>query len=373
MAKKRVAIVANTTWNIFNFRLNVIRKLLEEDFSITVIAPIDEYIRYKEQFPEVQHIPLNHLDRDSINPLRDFRFFLELLQIYRECKPDLIIHYTVKPNIYGGFASGRLGIPSIAVVTGLGYPFIHNGIIRQVTKMLYRQSNRFHNQVIFENIDDRNLFIEEDLIKSEQGISVKGCGLNIDHFQPRKSQQTNGKIIFSFIGRLLYDKGVKEFIQAASEVKKVCLDTQFWLAGDMDDENPSAVRKKDLLEWTKDPAVRYLGSVKDVRPIIAESDCIVLPSYREAIARSLTEAMAMSKPVIGTDTAGCREAIEEGSTGFLVPVKDFQALANAMIAFCKIDREKRIKMGKKGREKAVKEFDEKIIAEDIFSVITKII
>ena len=366
-------IVANTSWNIFNFRLNILRVFLDKGYRVSVLAPIDEFVRYTEDFHEVNHIGLQYLDRDSINPVKDIRLFFELYRAYKMIKPDLILHYTVKPNIYGGIAARTLGIPSIAVVTGLGYPFIHGGFAGQMTTLLYRISNRFHRKVIFENQDDLQLFEHDKMLKPGKGISIKGCGVDLNFYKPDPSTRTNGSVIFTFIGRLLYDKGIREFVEAAQLVKKKNNKVKFWLIGQIDEENPSAIRKSDLLEWVKDPDVFYLGSKEDVRPYIAQSDCIVLPSYREAIARSLTEAMSMAKPVIGTDTAGVREAIDDKMNGYLVKVKDIDSLAGAMLEFMALSEEQKIRMGEEGRKKVEKEFDDQKIAQQIWNIADSIL
>ena len=368
-----ILVVANTSWNIYNFRLNVIKFLLEHDFKVTVLSPIDEYVRYTEKYPEVEHIGLRHLDRDSTNPYKDLRLLIEFVNHYRKIRPDLILHYTVKPNIYGGIAAKIVGLKSIAVITGLGYPFIHAGMAGSITKSMYRVSNRWHEKVVFENEDDLNLFGREKLIKPGRGISIKGCGVDTHYYVPDPNPKTNGAVTFTFIGRLLYDKGIREFVEAAHLVKRSNPHVRFWLIGQIDEGNPSAIRKSDLVNWVKDPDIYYLGSKEDVRPYIKQSDCVVLPSYREAIARSLTEAMSMSKPVIGTDTAGVREAIEDQKNGYLVKVKDAQALADAMNSFISLSPDDRRKMGEHGRQKVLQEFDDEKIASEIGGIIKKVL
>lgn len=371
---KHILVVANTTWNIYNFRLNILRHLTASGYRLTVLAPIDEYVRYTEMFPGIEHIGLHYLDRDSTNPLKDMRLIFELWQMYRNLNPDLILHYTVKPNIYGGIAAGLLGIHSIAVVTGLGYPFIHQGLTMTFTRILYRISNRFHRKVIFENEDDLALFENENLIRrTDQGISIKGCGVNTDYFKPRADKQPNGLTTFTFIGRLLYDKGIREFVEAAHLVRKTNSKVRFWLIGQIDEDNPSAISKSDLVDWVKDPAIEYLGSKEDVRPYIAKSDCVVLPSYREGMARSLTESMSMGKAVIGTDTAGVREAIDDHENGYLVRVRDVDSLVGAMEEFIALSREERQEMGMKGRRKVLQEFDDRRIAEQICDIVEQMI
>jgi len=173
--KKRIAIVANTTWNIYNFRLNLIRKLLDENNEVFVIAPVDEYIEYKDKFPQVTHISIKQLERGTQRPFKDIKLIFELKEIYNKLKPDLVIHYTHKPNVYGAIAAKLAGIKSIAVVTGLGYAFINKGWIKGLTKKLYALVKNFHHKVIFENEDDLEYFIKEKLITREKGRAVNGC------------------------------------------------------------------------------------------------------------------------------------------------------------------------------------------------------
>lgn len=367
ISPKRILIVANTTWNIYNFRLNILRKLLEEGHEVIVMAPVDKFIFYTELIPQVNHIPVHHLYRDSVNPVQDLKLFYELLRKYKKIRPDLVIHYTVKPNIWGGFAARLLGIPTVAVVTGLGYSLIHEGWINFVTKWLYRFSLPLHRKVIFENIDDKKLFEKEKLVSPSKSISIKGCGVDTNFFSPNGDGRQEGKITFSFIGRLLYDKGVREFIEAARIVRESIQNVQFWLIGEIDKENPSSVRNEDLMKWIRDPNIHYHGATENIRKIIEQSDCIVLPSYREGMPKVIMESMAMERPVITTNTAGCRETVDENINGYLVPVRDPQSLASAMINFAGLTKEDRIRMGRAGREKVLQEFDDKIIADQFYA------
>ncbi len=367
--KYRIAIVANATWNIYNFRLNILDKFLAEGFDVCVVAPVDKYIFYKEDFPEVRHFSIKNLDRDGTNPVREIILIREFIKIYRKIKPDIVLHYTVKPNIYGGIAAGYLNIPSIGVVTGLGYAFLHKGLIQTVTKILYKFSSRFQSKVIFENTEDRELFIKKNILSEEKGISIKGCGVDIEYFSPLKKKTNSDKTIFTFIGRLLYDKGVMEFVEAAKIIKSKYKNSEFWLIGEIDKDNRAMVKEEDLMSWVKNKTVIYHGFKENVKKYIAKSDCIVLPSYREAIARTITEGMSMEKPVIATDVAGCREAIEDGKNGFLVPVKTIKPLAEAMEKIINQSEEERLAMGKYGRNKCLNEFDDNLIADDIYDIV----
>ncbi|MBK9150500.1 MAG: glycosyltransferase family 4 protein [Saprospiraceae bacterium] len=368
--KLTIALVANSTWNIYNFRLNLIDRFLAEGHDVVVIAPVDEYISYKESYPQVRHFGLRFLDRDSTNPLKDILLILELMRRYRKIKPDLVLHFTNKPNIYGGIAACLAGVRSVAVVTGLGYAFIHRGWITRIISLLYSIASRCHRKFIFENIEDRELLESLGIVGKDRAVSVKGCGVNTRYFTPVKHSQ-NGKVVFTFIGRLLYDKGIREYVAAARKMRSVTSNAEFWIVGELDPENPATVDKDELLQWVENDIVYYHGFVKDVRPLIAQSDCIVLPSYREAIPRTITEGMAMAKPVITTDSAGCREAVDEGVNGYLTKVKNIDSLVQAMKHFMALDGEQRHSMGLAGREKACREFDDKLIADHIYRIISE--
>ncbi|MCE2789050.1 MAG: glycosyltransferase family 4 protein [Saprospiraceae bacterium] len=368
-----IAIVANTTWNIHNFRLPVIDAILAKGWHVSVIAPVDEFIGYRDSYPTVRHYDVRYLIRDSVNPIADAQFIRELNALYRKIRPDLVIHYTHKPNVYGGLVCKIIGIPSIAVITGLGYPFLRKGFLRFVIQQLYRMTSRCHSAAIFENEDDREFFEQHKLTLAPIAVSVKGCGVNTRHFQPQALPSSSEKLTFLFLGRLLYDKGIVEYVKAAAIVKQQDPGIRCVVAGQLDDGNPSTVSKSDLLSWIQSGHIEYAGHLQDVRQAIASSDCVVLPSLREAIPRSLTEAMAMARPVITTRTAGCREAVIEGKNGFLVPVGDEQALAAAMLEMTRLTHSQREKMGSEGRSMAENFLDDRLIARKIVQVLDQVL
>lgn len=370
-AKLKIALVANSSWNIYNFRLNVLEILLEHGYEVIVVAPLDVYSHFSNRFPTVRHLPLYNLARRSLNPLNDLRLIAELFSIYREERPDVLLHYTIKPNIYGGLVARWLGLRTIGCVTGLGYTFIRTGFVHWLSKLLYRWAYTDVEYVIFENIDDRLLFNDLGIVEAEKSISVKGCGINIERFHPmpRWEKYSPNARVFTFIGRFLYDKGIVEFVEAARIVKQKYPKTIFWLVGEIDNDNPAAINIEILKEWIFEGLVENKGFMDDVRPFIAASDCIVCPSYREAIPRVLQEGMAMERAIITTDVAGCREAVDDGNNGFLVPVKSAQALADAMCRVIVMSDAMLEEMGKNGRKKVLNEFDQKLIAADILSVI----
>jgi glycosyltransferase involved in cell wall biosynthesis len=337
-----------------------------------VVAPIDEYIEYKEKYPDVKHIELKHIDREKNNPLQDLRLIMELRSIYREVQPDLVIHYTHKPNIYGGIAARLSGVKSIAVVTGLGYAFINNGWLSKITSLLYKLTHKYHSDIIFENEDDLEYFIDHQLITDRKGIAVNGCGVDTDVYVPYPNGQKKSKIIFTFIGRLLYDKGIVEFVEAAKKLSAILDNVEFWVIGELDYGNPSMIAESTLLEWIDDGYITYHGFVKDVMPLIAKSDCIVLPSYREGMPRIILEGMSMAKPVITTRTAGCRQTVIEGHNGLLVDIKDSDDLCEAMARFTEMTYDQRHDMGNNGRVMAQDKFNTEIIADKLYNIFQEI-
>lgn len=370
---KKALIVANTAWNIHNFRQNIIKALLREGFDVVVASPTDEFMGFLAEFPAIRHIPLRHLARKGLNPFTDLWLIRELTRIYRKESPSIIIHYTIKPNIYGSIAARLTGHVCLSVITGLGYTFIHNGLIGGVSKFLYKKALRWNAKVIFENQDDRLLFEREGIIPASLAVSVKGCGINTEHFSPRPAGVSlSGKTTFLFVGRLLYDKGIREFVEAARKTQEQAPDTRFVVVGDMDGDNPATVTRRDLDAWVAAGGIEYKGFLHDVRDEIAAADCVVLPSYREAIARSLQEGMAMGKPVISTDVPGCREAVDDGDNGFLVPVRDAAALAEAMLRFVRLPERERARMGERGRHKVEQQFDEGTIAAEYMRIIGEV-
>jgi glycosyltransferase involved in cell wall biosynthesis len=247
---------------------------------------------------------------------------------------------------------------------------IRKGWLQTWVKWLYRLSLPYHHTVIFENQDDKKWFDAAGLTRPAQSKSVKGCGVNVVDFSLPDNHTVGNKITFSFIGRLIYDKGVKEFIEAAKIVKGKYDGLQFWLVGDVDEGNPSSVRIEELMYWIRDPDIHYHGATDQVKLYYAQSDCIVLPSYpAEGLPKVLMEAMAMKRPVITTRTPGCREAVDEGINGFLVPHGDAEALALAMEKFILLDETARREMGVAAREKTLREFDEHIIVDQLYHYI----
>lgn len=352
-----IVLVANSTWNVYNFRLPVVRALVARGYRVVVVAPIDAFVSQLAGEACVTLTPLRHLRRTGTGLWRNLLLLLELTRIYRRLRPALVLHFTIKPNILGNLAARLLRLPSVCVVTGLGYTFLHRGWLQGITRALYHLSFRSAKKVVFENADDRDWFVQKRIVRPQQSLVVKGCGVDVQHFSPNGWHGGPDKTVFVFIGRLLADKGIREFVEAARQLKPRFPHAEFWVLGNLDDDNPAHVDKAELLDWVQRDVVKYKGATHDVRPFLAQADWVVLPSYREGLSRVLLEAMAMAKPVVTTDAAGCRDAVEPGKTGFLVPVKNVQALTDTLARCCSLDAEQVREMGRLGREKAVLEFE----------------
>lgn len=369
----KILFVSNTSWYLYNFRLRLMESLIEKGNIVIVAAPYDECSE-KLKKKRIGFIPIE-LDRKKINPTKDLKFFWRLYNIYKKEKPDLVLHHTLKPNICGAVAAKIAKIKCINNVTGLGWVFMRENVLFRVAKLLCKFSFNFCEKVFLLNEDDLRFFERNKILNKSKSLLIKE-GVNTSFFHPDSCEKFNKSknfFIFLFIGRLLWDKGVGEFINAARILKRKYLNAQFWLLGPIDKGNPSGIPEEKVKEWQQLGLIKYLGMVEDVRPFICQSDVVVSPSfYREGIPRSLLEAASMGKPLIATNFVGCKEIVDHGINGFLVPIKDSKALANAMMKMIEIGEDKRKQMGKAGRQKILTEFDEKILITKYLGIIDEI-
>lgn len=370
MKRKKVVVVSNSSWSIFNYRLNLIKSLIKNDFEVSLIAPSDEYYsKLKDEGYQIYEIFMNN---KGINPIDDLRIIFELANLYKRIRPDVVLHFTIKPNIYGTIASNFLNIPAVNNITGLGTIFIKDNLITKVVKVLYKLSFSHAAKVFFQNKDDYNLFVQENLVDKNICEVIPGSGIDVEKFKPVRSKKRDNVVKFLLISRMLWVKGVGEYVRAAQIIKQKYSNVEFQLLGFTDVDNPTAISKAQINEWTKAGYVTYLGYATDVRDFIAKADCVVLPSYREGAPRSLLESASMGKPIITTNVPGCKEIVEHGVNGLLCNVRDVRDLADKIEKMINLSKKERDLMGKKGREKILKEFDERIVINKYLKTIKRI-
>lgn len=366
----RVVLVANTLWSIVIFRPGLLRTLVGMGVDVVVMAPVDDTLSRAREL-NVRVIPLE-LSAKGTNPLHDIGLVRTLVMRYRALKPDLVFHYTIKPNVYGSIAAKLAGVPCIAVTTGLGYAFVNTNFVARVAKALYRFAFRFPREVWFLNSDDQQDFVAQRLVDPAKTQVLPGEGIDLAHFAPRAAGMSDGKVRFLLIARMLWDKGVGEYVEAARLVRAVYPQVVFQLLGATDVANPSAISAEQMRTWVAEGVVEYLGTTQDVRDIIARADCLVLPSYREGVPRTLLEGAAMAKPLVATDAIGCREVVVDGETGLLCAPRDVADLARKLQHIIEMGPDARATMGARGRRMVEQRYDERIVIERYLAAMRRI-
>jgi len=353
---KKIAIVLNSAWQAYNFRLNLANYLKHAGYKVIIIAPNDEHYSHfiKEEFDFVDL----KLQADGVNPIQDIKLLFSLFRLYKRLKPDVVLNFTIKPNIYSAIAARILGIHTINNVTGLGTVFIKKNFLTQIVKTLYRLSLFCTSKVFFQNKDDFDLFIEKNLVSRDKCLILPGSGVDTNKFFPAKSKQRN---IFRFImiARTLRDKGIFEYIEAAKLLKGQ--GAEFWVLGESNSANKTSLSKDEITKLSQHGVITYFDRTDDVKSFLDRVDCVVLPSYREGSPRSIMEASAVALPVIVSDVPGSRQVVDNGITGLFCKVKDGDDLAKKMVIMIKMPENERQKMGQMGRQKMLNQYDELIV------------
>lgn len=368
--KPKVMIALNASWNLVNFRSGIIRALVAEGYKVIAVAPQDDYSIRLEHLG-CHFFPLA-IDNKGTHPGRDFLLLLRFFNLLRRERPDLYLSYTVKPNIYGSLAAHVLGIPVINNISGLGTAFLQTGLLNRIVRNLYRLALAKSAQVFFQNNEDKNFFIKEGLVSEAVVDCVPGSGVDLMKFTPCPLPHGT-PIRFLLIARMLWDKGVGEFVEAARILKARGFSAEFCLLGFLDVPNPSSITRTQMEEWVTEGVIRYLGVSDNVCEQIAQADCVVLPSYREGTPRALLEAAAMARPIVTTDAVGCRDVVVDGVNGYLCRVKDARDLADKMAQIAATSKVDRDVMGLCGRKKMESEFDEKIVIKKYLYAIKNIL
>lgn len=376
---KKIILSSNILWTITQFRLGLIKALVKAGYQVVCVADTDDFSALSEQKIKdagAKFIRLK-INRKGINPLQDVKYAIGFYRILKREKPSVVINFTIKPIIYGCLAAAALKIPSLAVTTGLGFVFNKNTLLTWLVRKLYRFSLRFPFKVLFLNPDDMGLFLSHHIINKEKAFWLPGEGIDTYYYQADENQINENKkkgITFILIARLLWEKGVGLYVDAARKMKSKYNNlVTFQLLGYIDEDNPGGIKKEIIDEWIKEGVIDYLGITEDVRPILNEAYCMVLPSiYREGVPRTLMEAAAMSKPLIASDWPGCREVVIHERNGFLCRPNDADDLFAQMEKMLMLGNEQRKKMGTAGRTLMLEKFDERIIIEHYFKLLDEI-
>jgi glycosyltransferase involved in cell wall biosynthesis len=358
---KTVALSINSSWNILNFRGGLIEALKADGYRVVALSPADGY-HGRFAAVGIEHEPIE-IDSAGLSPLRDLRLLLDYRRKLKRIGADIFLGYTAKPNIYGSLAAHSLGIPVINNISGLGTAFIEKGLLTRIVSRLYRMALRRSAIVFFQNPEDRDLFVSLKLVSEDRNRLLPGSGIDLQRFAPSEEPRPPAPITFLLVGRLLWQKGVREYVEAARLVRRDIPDARFRLLGFLDVANRSAVSRADVEAWMAEGLIDYLGETEDVRPHIAAADSVVLPSYREGLPRTLLEGAAMGKPLIASDVPGCRQVVENGVNGLLCKAADADSLAKAMLALARLSAEEREAMGSAGRGKVERDYSEQVAIE----------
>ena len=356
----KILISINTAWNLFNFRSGLIRALVANGHEVIALAPPDKYV------PQLSELGCRFIalpiDSGGVNPFWDAVLLYRYWKILKREQPDVFLGYTVKPNVFGSIAAHVLQIPVINNVAGLGSVFIEHGWLTRLVRQLYRLALSRSYKVFFQNDDDHSLFVRGGLVPPAISDRVPGSGVDLSRFAFDATIRPSHSFRFILIARMLWEKGVGQYVEAAKILRREGVDAQWCLLGFLDVQNPAAISGQQMDEWVAERVVNYLGVSDDVRSEILASDCVVLPSYyREGVPRTLLEAAAIGRPIITTDAVGCREAVDDGVNGFLCQPRDVLDLVKQMRRMINLSPSERAGMASEGRKKVERQFDEQIV------------
>ncbi len=366
-----IVLTVNTAWNAINFRQGLISALLEKGWRVTVLAPQDPATAgIREMGCEFYNLAMNP---SGVSPLGGYRLLREFRRYFKSLEPDVVLSFTIKNNIFGALAARQVGVTLIPNVTGLGTAFRSDGLLIILAQLLYKHAFNGLPVVFFQNRDDRSIFLDRKLVSSAQARLLPGSGVDLNHFKPTPLPGKTDAPTFLLIARLLRDKGVLEFVEAARKIRSWLPSARFQLLGPADAKNRSAIGSETVTRWEDEGVIEYLGTTADVRPYIAAAHCVVLPSYyREGTPRTLLEAAGMARPIITTDAPGCRDVVENGRTGFLCRPKDADDLTRSIRDFLALSAEGWRDMGLAGRAKMEREYDESIVIDRYLQAIDEV-
>ncbi len=355
---RKILFCDNVLWGLVNFRGSVIRHFVQQGDEVVLVAPQDDESIMKVDIPEgVRYIPVR-LNRCSRNPFTDLIYCAHLYRIYRKEHPDYIFHYTIKPNVYGSIAARLAGINCTGMVAGLGYGLLGDGMLSRLLAVMYRYAFKYVSSIFVLNKFNYQYLLDHKFCTSAQLRLFKGGeGVDLSAY-PYVREESGSPVVFLMVGRVLYDKGYREYVQAAKIVKQQYPDVRCQLLGMLDETYPAHVDEEELKRDVEEGTIEYLASTNDVMQYLGRSGVVVvLPSYFEGLSRSLMEACAVGRPIIATNIPGCRETVDEGKNGFLVKVKDSSSLAEGMLRYLSLSDAEKQAFSRHSRKKAEETFD----------------
>lgn len=363
---KNILVLTNNIGGLHSFRKEVVKAIMDAGYEVYISKPDnDERVQYFESIG--CHIIQTDFNRKGTNPLADFGLMMRYRKIIRQLKPIAVLSYTIKPNLYGGIACRLTKTPQLANVTGLGVAVENGGWMQKLTVSLYKIGIKKARKVFFQNAANRTFCINAG-IADEKSILLPGSGVNLLHHTYQEYPVDEGRIRFLFIGRMLKDKGIEEYFETAKKIKDKYPNTEFQILGSV--EGPY---QSQLDELVKADVVNHLGTTSDVRPFIGAVECTIMPSYHEGMSNVNLESAANGRPVITTNVPGCRETVDDGITGYIIEARSAQSLIDAVERFIALPYDKKVLMGKNGREKVEREFDRQIVVDAYLNEINKII
>lgn len=358
---KKILILANNDVGLYKFRKELIQALIGQGDKVYISLPYGKLVEpLKEMGCEFIDTPV---DRRGINPITDFKLLLAYKKIVKKVEPDLILTYTIKPNIYGGLISRLKKVPYIVNITGLGTAFQGNGILKKVIVALYKVALGRVKNVLFENEGNKQVFIDNHIIKEETAVVMNGAGVNLEEY-PFTPMPQEGPIRFLFIGRVMKEKGVDELFEAAKKIKKEYDNVEFDIVGPFEEDYEETVKKLQ-----QEGIINYYGYQEDVRPFIAKCHCFVLPSYHEGMANTLLEAAAMGRPLITSNIHGCKEAVRDN--GYLCEVKNIECLYRQIRNLIELENCDRNKLGIHSRKYIEEVFDKVLIVKKTKEIVVE--
>ena len=365
---RKILILANNAVGLYNFRYELLQKLIDEKFEVYFSIPENNKdSKVKELINLGCHHIETHIQSRSTNPWNDLKLIKQYKDIIKKTHPQIILSYTIKPNVYGSYIAKKYKIPIILNITGLGTGFNNKSIKHLVTNM-YKYACKNASFIFFQNEENYKYFIDNKIAEKAKSKIIPGSGVNLEKFKPTKKSKDDGITRFLFIGRIMKEKGIEEYLEAAKYISNKYSNVEFQILGPFEEE-----KYKEVILNLNNSKIKYLGISEDVRDQIKEVDCIINPTYHEGMSNVLLEGAAMGKPLIATNIPGCKEIVEDGVNGYLFEPKNTQKLIEKIEQFLKLSTSEREKLGRAGRQKAEESFDRNIVIKAYLETIRKIL